>query len=505
VREAYFTDLASHLRQVVWLREPNRLLFLSANYAQVWGQPATAMEADPWAFLERVHAEDRARVEAAYRRQLAEPESKLDIEYRLDLGDGAHRWIGAQSFSVRGGEDGTPRWLGIAEDITDRHLLEDQLRQAQKMESIGQLAGGVAHDFNNLLTVIAAHAELVEARVSEDSDVRDSVRLMREAVGQASGVTRSLLTFSRKVRAERKPINLAEAIQGAARMLERTLPAEIELILDLDPKPEPRVCADATQLQQVVLNLAVNARDAMPEGGKLYITLTAPEPMPGLRLRDGTPAPQGARLVVSDTGVGMDASVMEHVFEPFFTTKPRERGTGLGLAVVHGIVEEHQGRISIESAVNVGSSFLVELPCLEWEEEDVAQKPHTQVPVGRGELILLAEDFRQVREIVAAALTGLGYRVLQAGSGGQCLELAEAEAEIALFILDVNMPHCSGLDCLKRIRERSADVPVIIITGSVEVEVSRDRDAHTVLLPKPFQIPHLGRLVHELLTQKIAL
>ncbi len=380
----------------------------------------------------------------------------------------------------------------LEEEIVEHRRTEEALRLAQKMEAIGELAGGVAHDFNNLLTVIAAQGELMEREVPPDSAVADSIKLIREAVGQATGVTRSLLTFSRKLRVERKPVGLCSVMERGLCMLRRSLPANIDLLAETSADPEPWVDADATQLQQVLLNLAVNARDAMLEGGTLRVAVRPTDPSSG----------SGARvrmccLIVSDTGTGMSPEVQAHLFEPFFTTKARRRGTGLGLAVVHGIVTDHGGHIDVETAPGSGSTFTVYLPTIAAPAPSAAPSSRA-APAGRGERILVIDDHQQIRELIASSLASSGYEVLQAADGDACLEAVQREGNtISLVVLDVDLPKRGGLDCLRAIRARGMDTPVIVITGSVEAELGDQADDRTVLLPKPFQISELGRMVHD--------
>jgi PAS domain S-box-containing protein len=386
-------------------------------------------------------------------------------------------------------------------DITERVSLEDQLRQAQKMEAIGQLASGVAHDFNNLLTVISAHAELAKASVPDDHQVLDSLAIMEQAVQQATGVTRSLLTFTRKLRTEKKPLNLCSVVDDTAQILRRTLPASIELVIAARCSPEPWVHADRTQLQQIVLNLALNARDAMPEGGALHITVSPAAAIDGAGTTDGA-GPRYARVTVRDTGVGMAPEVRERMFEPFYSTKPRERGTGLGLAAVHGIVDECGGIIEVSSAPGAGTTFSVALPCISPEEPVDSPDGDTAIPRGAGELILFAEDHQQVREVIASSFIARGYEVVQAADGESLLKrFDEHRQRVQLLVLDVDLPNMNGLKCLQRIRASGARTPAIVITGSVGAELGPHADEHTILLPKPFLMPDLARLVRDQLEQ----
>lgn len=389
-------------------------------------------------------------------------------------------------------------------DVTDRKLaererqqLESQLRQSQKMEAVGQLASGVAHDFNNLLTVIAASATMIKAPNAESNDVTASLERIERAVEQATHVTRSLLTFGRRVPAEKRPINLCLAVVDAVRMLEHTLPAAIDLRVDVSCDPPPWVHADPAAVQQIILNLVVNARDAMPEGGTLHLTATKHV------CSASTPADASARsagrLIVSDTGCGMTDEVLSRLYEPFFTTKPREHGTGLGMAVVHGIVKEHDGRIDVLSRPGKGTMVTIDLPLVAVDADEDTTSPRPVVPKGNGQVVLLAEDQAQVREVVAATLTTLGYQVVQAGDGDALLRQFERHRDrIRLFVLDVDLPKRNGLDCLDRIRMEGVSAPAIVITGSADVELIGKKE-NTVLLHKPFLMSDLGKHVEQMI------
>ncbi len=395
-------------------------------------------------------------------------------------------------------------------DITDRLQAEadkaelrEQLHHAQKMEAIGQLAGGVAHDFNNLLTVISAHAELAQLRASRDPKITESLTMVREAVRQASGVTMSLLTFSRKLPSEKRAVRLCDIVDRTSRMLRRILSSSIELVVDTACEPDPWISADETQMQQVILNLAVNARDAMPQGGRLHVSLATTSRL-ATRAGDKHEAvAEHVRLAVSDTGGGMTPEIQSRIFEPFFTTKPRGQGTGLGLSIIHGIVRDHGGEIAVRSHPGEGTTFTIKLPCIPplGRARDVAEDSH--VPRGNGELILLAEDNWHIRAILTDALAELGYTVEQAPDGHVLLELVNLwKTNINLFVFDVDLPKKNGLDCLRSIRERGITTPAIVMTGSVDVDASKALDENSRLLRKPLESSQLARVVYQMLHKR---
>ena len=375
----------------------------------------------------------------------------------------------------------------------ERAALAEQLNQAQKMEAVGQLAGGVAHDFNNLLTVITARVEQLRESDLPPEEAGTALRAIEDAVEQASGVTRALLTFSHKLPTDKQPVNLCEIVTRSGQLLKRLLPASIEMNVDAKCDPAPWVHADGTQLQQVVLNLAINARDAMAGGGgtlRLDVSQVLPEEEEALTL-EGCHSWPAAILRVSDTGVGMSPEVQKRACEPFFTTKERGQGTGLGLAIVHGIVRDHGGCIRIESLPGEGTTVAVILPMTKARPHTVdVDEPVT--PWGNGEVLLLAEDNRHAREIIASQLISLGYNVTAVGDGLAAWNAYNELAHVDLLILDVDMPLLSGNDCLVQIRAAGGRTPAILMTGSVDARIEDDLDEFTTLLRKPFNMATLG-------------
>ena len=405
--------------------------------------------------------------------------------------------------------DARGRVTGIviaAEEITERRRaaeeraeLQEQLHQAQKMQAVGQLAGGVAHDFNNLLTVILGGIDQLRELLPPDRAGPDALDTIERAVDQASNVTRALLTFTHKLPADRRTIELCGLVDRAARLLHRLLPASIELDVDTRCVPTPYVHADATQLQQVVLNLAINARDAMPSGGRLRLAVMCTGASQTGGAADGSGAPTVC-LEIGDNGTGMPPEVQARIFEPFFTTKPRGQGTGLGLAIVQSIVLEHGGQIDVRSRVGTGTTVSITLPCVVAGHADGPSAATLPPQRGNGEIVLLAEDNRPAREIMASKLDSLGYRVVQTADGGELRDAQRRHGDsVRLLILDVDLPRHSGLDCLRELRAGGVQTPIIVITGSVQTDFEDDLDGETVLLRKPFQMAELGELVSRLL------
>jgi PAS domain S-box-containing protein len=432
-------------------------------------------------------------------------------------------------------EGGVPRGFAwIVRDLSDRRRLEDQLRQSQKLEAIGRLAGGIAHDFNNLLTIINGFSELLLGEIAAGSPHRESLEAIHEAGERAAGLTGQLLAFSRKAIVEPKVLNVHDAIASTAKMLQR-MPQRgtggpIRLRLDLDG--HGRIRADRGQFDQLVMNLAVNARDAMPDGGELLLKardLDLPEP---LSTDDGTLLP-GAylELTFADTGIGMTPETRGKIFEPFFTTKGVGRGTGLGLATVYGIVKQMGGSIGVDSQPGLGSTFRILLPAVEpparttapTTARTAAQTPAmtpartigetrpvatTEDQPSRG-TILLVEDEGEVRRLARIVLTSQGYRILEAASGEEAIRLATAETgTIELLITDVIVPGIGGRKLAETIRRQRPETRVVFIRGNPEESIAQhaerlgDPAEPDPVLTKPFTPALLTQIVRRCLSHR---
>jgi PAS domain S-box-containing protein len=396
------------------------------------------------------------------------------------------------------------RTWGISRDVTARMHLEEQLRNAQQLEAIGRLAGGVAHDFNNILSIIMGHGELMLANASADAQARNGLEQIRRAAERAAALTQQLLAFSRKQVLQPKVMDLNEAVAEVQKMLTRVIGEDIELVASLHPSLAS-VRVDPGQVEQVLMNLAINARDAMPHGGKILME-TANVDVNGERARDlDLSAGRYVMLQVSDTGHGMDAATLGHIFEPFFTTKKMGKGTGLGLATVYGIVKQSGGSIQVESQAGKGSKFRIYLPAA---DGGIRKRPETvagELVVGGTETILVVEDEVDLRELTRIFLEGYGYRVLQASSAEQAIEAAERFSErIDLLLTDVIMPGMSGRRLAEEVLSRRPQTRIVYMTGYTDDMVVQHRvlEPGVQLLQKPFSKVELAVKVRATLDAK---
>lgn len=392
--------------------------------------------------------------------------------------------------------------LCVGNDITQLHRTEAQLWQAQKMEAVGQLAGGVAHDFNNLLQGILGYGELLLSELQPDDPRFDEVKEIEKAAERASRLTRQLLAFSRRQVLAPKPLNLNEVIEDLARMIRRVIGEHISLYF-APAHPLDMVHADCGQIEQVLMNLCVNARDAMPEGGTLTVETRNVHMDEATATANGSGAKPGRYVLISvaDTGCGMDELTLERVFEPFFTTKAVGHGTGLGLATVYGIVQQHDGFINVSSHLGAGTTFEIYLPAKEAQVEGPV--PAEQEPLRGGhETILLAEDEEQVRIVAVRYLQEAGYTVISASNGEEALrKFAQNRDSIDLLLLDVVMPRMGGPALLEEVRQQRPDIPCLFASGYSESALHVNFVLRTglTLIQKPYRRDDLLRLVRRML------
>ncbi len=393
-------------------------------------------------------------------------------------------------------------FIAIKAEVTERKRLEQQLRQAQKMEAVGRLAGGVAHDFNNLLTIISGYGGLLLEHPSIIEPLRSYVNEIRNASGQAASLTRQLLAFSRQQVLAPRVLGLNAVVANIEKMLKRLIGEDIDLVTGLGESLWP-VKADPGQLEQVLLNLAVNARDAMPDGGVLTIT-TANVEMDSASAQTHFPLSPGpyVLLAFSDTGIGMDAETQARIFDPFFTTKDKGKGTGLGLAMVYGIVKQSGGYIWVYSEVGKGTTFKIYLP-RSAGEVDESGPGRSLIEAQQGtETLLLVEDEEAVRALVRNVLKERGYRVMEASRGQDALELAEQYwGQIDLLVTDVVMPQMSGHELARRLANLHPQIKVLYISGYADNPdwYRGGPNSGVAFLQKPFSPEALAHKVREVL------
>jgi signal transduction histidine kinase/ActR/RegA family two-component response regulator len=420
-------------------------------------------------------------------------------EYEGICADGTRIWIEAQVTTVEEGGRivGTQSAL---RDVTERKRLEAQYLQAQKMESVGRLAGGVAHDFNNLLTVINGYSELLAAKLGNDRGLREMAEQILRAGKSAAELTTQLLTFSRKQVAQARPLDLNVLVEEAQKMFSRILGEDVQLESKLSPTLG-QVMADPGQMHQVLMNLVVNARDSMPRGGRLTIETRNVDVDEGFSRQHPEVAPgRYVYLGVTDTGTGMSEEVKRQIFEPFFTTKEKGKGTGLGLATVYGIVRHSEGWIRVDSAPGAGSTFHIYLPRTQLVVEAAATVPSADLAKG-SETVLLVEDEDAVRELTEQMLKDHGYQVLQAGSGAEALALATSyPGTIHLLMTDVILPQMNGRALAEALWSSRPEIKVLYMSGYSEDVIGQGLPERRVAyLAKPFSSVDLAAKVRQTL------
>ena len=442
--------------------------------------------------------EEHARLIEEFRKT-----GRLDgIEVKWKRKDGRIIMVRISGRAVSSADEPADVLEAIAEDVTDRRALEDQFRQAQKMEAVGRLAGGVAHDFNNLLMVISGYAEVILSELDSSNPLHEKGRAIQLAADRATTLTRQLLAFSRKQLLELKVVDVNAIVQDMERLVRPLIGENVELVTQLATQAA-HTRADAGQLEQVLMNLVVNAKDAMPTGGKL--TIQTQVVVVDERHRGG---PQFIRpgqyvlLSVSDTGMGMDRETQSRIFEPFFTTKEKGKGTGLGLSTVYGIVKQTGGYVMVQSEISRGSTFHIYLPLSEGSAEPHAV-PLPEKPCGGNETILLVEDEESVRQLVRDTLSAKGYEVIEAANGEAGLAAAARQSgKIDLVITDVVMPGMGGRELVKQLAVSRPDTKVLYLSGYTEDAIISDGsiESGTAFLQKPFTLQNLTRKVREVLS-----
>ena len=464
----------------------------------------------PLDYLEAIHEEDRFRVRREWLTSIKEG-SQFESRFRFQHPDGTTRWVMGQAVPEHDDKGRVVAYVGTLTDITgmevaaaDRKRLEERLVQAQKLESVGQLAGGIAHDFNNLLQVILGYTDFLDERLSVDGQEDPDLAQIKNSAERATELTRQLLAFSRKQQGRPRPLNPVQVVHDVLTMMRRVLPESITI--EFQPGNDVgTICMDGNQFDQVILNLCLNARDAMPDGGVLELKLENVSIVASDQLSNGILAPgRYVLLRVIDTGTGMSEDVTQRLFEPFFTTKEPGKGTGLGMAMVYGIVRQNEGAVEVESEVGQGTDVRIYLPRVE-DSLETGVEDSPELEHGRGETILIAEDEDLVRDLARTMLERAGYRVLTAVDGEDAIQkFQEHREEISVVLLDAIMPRCGGREVYERLRKIDSSVKFLFSSGHPANQLPGTflEENRLVLIPKPYKAKQLLREVRGVLERK---
>jgi PAS domain S-box-containing protein len=500
--ELYYRSLIEHALDLTLVIGPDgKVLFVSPSVERLLGvSPESVRGVNGF---DLIHRDDVANVKARVSGVLAHGARFELVEFRARHADGTWRTLSAIGKPLPP-ETGIKGLIINARDLSERQELEAQLRQSQKMEAVGRLAGGVAHDFNNLLTAILGYTELLLSDIPPEDPKTAELNEILTAAQRAAALTRQLLTFSRKQVVQVEVLDVAATIRGMEQMLRRVIGEDIVLAASV-PEDLGQVRADRSQIEQVLMNLVVNARDAMPKGGTLRIEASnvtragVDRPAGALRTEDSWVV-----LTVADDGAGMSEETLRHIFEPFFTTKPKGKGTGLGLATTYAIVQQAGGFTEVVSEPGSGTTFRVFLPRVKEIPQPSRERSGVRrIPLARGsETILLVEDEALVRKLASDVLTGRGYTVLSAASGAEALALAEANADaIALVVSDVVMPGMNGPEMAALLAARGFSFPVLYMSGYAESDSGALLPLGSPLLQKPFSPEALAQRVRATLDE----
>jgi two-component system cell cycle sensor histidine kinase/response regulator CckA len=501
--EERFRLLAQHSRDGFWFvgLKPERVLYVSPAVETIWGRAAEDFYGDASVWWEGIDPADQPRVRAAWEACADGRSPRFEEEFRIIHPDGTVRLVVNAGTIVLDDASGSAHMSGLVRDITERTQLELELRQAQKMEGIGQLAGGIAHDFNNLLTVIQGNSDLALDGLDPTSSAHADICEIKRAATSAAALTKQLLAFGRRQVLQPRPIELRAVTRSIENMLSRLIGDNIELVLELDER-SGHVLADPGQIEQVIINLTVNARDAMPDGGRITIgSATVPDHAKTADWIAGVATGVCERLTVADTGLGMDKATRGRIFEPFFTTKPLGHGTGLGLSTVHGIVKQSGGELHVATAPGQGTTFTIYFPQVSTDSAVSPVAAAARSATG-SETILVVEDQPSLRELVRRILLQKGYRVLEAPDGEAAIKVAEATAKpIHLVITDVVMPGMNARAMAERIRGIWPTVKVLFMSGyhDDDVMLRSLANAKVDFLQKPFLPYDLAEKVREVL------
>lgn len=503
--EERFRQLAENIvESVFWMSDPSarQFLYVSPAYESIWGRSCESLYADFREWLEAIHPQHRQRVQTSlFDRALT---GNYDEEYQIIRPDGSLRWIRDRGFPIRDNAGEPYRVVGIAEDITEKKQWEAQFLRAQRLESLGTLASGVAHDFNNILTPILAAAQLLPVKLPKlDEKDLNLFKLIEDSAKRGADLVKQILAFARGVEGKRVSLQVRHLLLEIVQVVKQTFPKTIQIRTDIPSTDLWTVSADATQLHQVLMNLCVNARDAMPDGGILGISannIIIDEAYTHINLD----ARVGSYVVItlSDTGIGIPPELLERIFDPFFTTKEVGKGTGLGLSTVLGIVKNHGGFIKVKSEVDGGTKFQVYLPAV---EDTAAQHTEEQLLLaGNGELILIVDDEPLIQQVTKTSLEDNNYRTLLASDGIEAIALyAEYKHEISLVLMDIMMPSMDGLTALRTLQKLNPKLLAIATSGLTSNKQLAEAIGLGVkaFLPKPYTAKELLDILQKVLSK----
>ena len=500
--EERFRQLAENIHEVFWITDlaKNEVLYVSPPYEMVWGRTCASLYASYQTWLDSIHPDDRERVAEARRTKQAP--GTYDEEYRIIRPDGAERWIRDRAFPVKSASGTVTRCVGVAEDITESKKLQEQFFRAQRMEAIGTLAGGIAHDLNNILAPVLMAPALLREQVTSDKS-RRLLDIIEQAAQRGSNIVRQLLTFSRGTGGERASVQLSVLLEEMAGIMRETFPRDIAI--DVDAARHLRtVLGDATQLHQVLLNLCVNARDAMPEGGRISLSARNVELTAGdvIQYAPAKPGPY-VLLKAVDTGQGISPEIIDRIFDPFFTTKPPSKGTGLGLSTVLGIVRSHGGFTTVTSTLGRGTTFSIYLPADVSASVSLQEDDAEALLRGRGELILVVDDEEPIRAATSLTLESHGYQVLTANDGAEALAtFVTNRGSVRLVLTDLMMPVMGGVSLIRALHALEPTVRVLATSGLADQENSAKLEEVGVdgTIAKPCDPRELLKTIRQLLS-----
>lgn len=501
--EARFQQLAEHSDEVFWFvtLRPERIIYVSPAIEKIWGSPATGFYEDPRRWMKAIHPDDRPAVTAAFEAVLAGTAPRFEAEYRVVRSDGGVRWVLGSGTSIRNADGAVVSVGGMARDVTERREANELMLRAQRLENIGMLAAGIAHDFNNALAPIIMCSPLLRQHM-EDPGGQRIIDTVEKCAERGAGLVRQLLAFTRGASGQSQLLQARHVLKEVVELAEVTFPKSIRVESRLPGELWP-VQADPTQVHQILLNLCVNARDAMPQGGVL--TLTAANRVLDAAAAAGIENAQpGAFLTIEvrDTGTGIPPDVLARIWEPFFTTKSEGKGTGLGLSTVHGIVLNHRGFVTVETRAGHGTAFTVYLPAAEGAMGGETGAHKTQPRRGEGELILVVDDEEPVREVAARILSGYGYRVVTARDGADAIAVfASRAAEVRLVLTDSDMPILGGAAMATALRRLKPTLRIVSMSGANRESSAPHDEYATMHLAKPFQAETLLSVVRRVIDE----